>query len=52
LFKLLLTIFLNEKKITKQNGKKISKEKNISHGPLLRVGKIHNKTQENTTPKG
>jgi hypothetical protein len=60
LFNLLLTNFLNEYKITKKNWKKIgkknpkniSKEKNILHGPLLRVGKIRNKTQENTTPKG
>jgi hypothetical protein len=41
-----------EKKTGKKNPKNISKEKNILHGPLLRVGKIRNKTQENTTPKG
>jgi hypothetical protein len=53
-----LLFFLMSKKITiffkRQNKvKKISQKKKIfSHGPLLRLGQIHNKTQENTTPKG
>jgi hypothetical protein len=40
------------KKLTKKRSKNISKENNISHGPLLRLGQIRNKTPENTTPKG
>jgi hypothetical protein len=40
------------KKLAKKRPKNISKENNISHGPLLRLGQIRNKTPENPTPKG
>jgi hypothetical protein len=60
LFKLLLTKNFNEKKLqkkllkklAKKRPKNISKENNISHGPLLRLGQIRNKPPENPTPKG